>query len=719
MEQIKNHGFMPTEPWELDGQPDFVYVNGDAYVDHPSFGAAIISRVLEAHGFSVAMMCQPDWRSAENFKKFGKPKLAFLVSSGNIDSMVAHYTAAKKRRSEDYYSPGCKAGLRPDRAVIVYCNKIREAYGDIPILIGGLEASLRRFAHYDYWSDRVRRSILVDSRADILMYGMGEHSVVRLAELLSRGIPVKKIRDVRGTAYLSKIGEKISYDCAAGYDENGAPIGYTYDELKEDKRAYAKAFKIQYENNDAISGKAIVEYYDDRMLVVNPPQPPLEREELDEVYALPYMRTYHPMYEKMGGVPAISEVKFSITHNRGCFGGCNFCAIAFHQGRSVRSRSIESCVAEANLITKMPDFKGYIHDVGGPTANFRGPSCEKQLKYGICPAKRCLFPKPCKNLIADHSEYIALLRAIEAVPGVKKVFIRSGIRFDYMMADSSDEFFRKLVRDHVSGQLKVAPEHCAPNALRMMGKPGVEIYDKFREKYMRLSAECGKEQYLVPYLMSSHPGCTMDDAARLALYTKEIGLAPEQVQDFYPTPGTASTVMYYTGIDPFTGREVYTSTEYREKQLQRALLQWRKPENRRKIYEAMNYCSDEGKEYLRALLAGKGGRSDFSGNADKSKKHHSSDSEEILRKSRSKKDSESKKRDSSFPGGRNAKKTSCSQNAEKAASRTRTNEFGAERDRKNFSHGTKDHSKKESAHGSDKYMKNKRPPQNKKSGKKR
>ena len=594
--------FLPTTPGELNGQPDFVYVNGDAYVDHPSFGAAIIGRVLEAEGYTVAMLPQPDWRDTTNFKKFGRPRLGFLVSSGNIDSMVAHYTAAKKRRSEDYYSPGCKAGLRPDRALIVYCNRIREAYGDIPILVGGLEASLRRFAHYDYWSDKVRRSILIDSRADILMYGMGERSVVRLAQLLDRGVPVKKIRDVRGTAYVAKKEDKIFFDCAEGFDEEGLPNGYTYDELKEDKRAYAKAFKIQYCNNDSVNGRAIVEYYDDKMLVVNPPQAPLEREELDRVYSLPYTRTYHPMYEAMGGVPAISEVKFSIAHNRGCFGGCNFCAIAFHQGRAVRSRSIESCLKEAEQIAAMPDFKGYIHDVGGPTANFRHPSCDKQLEHGICPSKKCLFPKPCPNLKADHSEYIRLLEAIESVKGVKKVFVRSGIRFDYMMADKSDAFFKKLVRDHVSGQLKVAPEHCAPNALAMMGKPRVEVYDRFREKYMRLSEECGKKQYIVPYLMSSHPGCTMDDAARLALYTKKIGLAPEQVQDFYPTPGTASTVMYYTGIDPFTGKKVYTATDYHEKQLQRALLQWRKPENRRKIYEAMNYCTEEGVKDLRELL---------------------------------------------------------------------------------------------------------------------
>ena len=426
--------FLPVTPDEVRAQgrdvPDFVYITGDAYVDHPSFGPSIISRVLEAEGFLVAMLPQPDWRTTEDFKKFGRPRLGFLVSAGNIDSMVAHYTAAKKRRGEDFYSPGCKAGLRPDRATIVYCNRIREAYGDVPIIIGGLEASLRRFAHYDYWDDKVRRSILVDARADLLSYGMGEASIARIAHLLDRGIPVKKIRDVRGTAFLGKRGDAVHFPTALGTDADGAPIGYDYDKLKTDKRAYAKAFAVQYANNDAVAGKAIVEYYDDRMLVQNPPQPPLEREELDRVYALPYTRTYHPMYESMGGVPAISEVKFSITHKRGCFGGCNFCALAFHQGRSVRSRSIESCVAEAKAITAMPDFKGYIYDVGGPTANFRHPACEKQLKTGVCTNRKCLAPTVCKNLRADHREYVDLLRAIEAVPGVKKVFISSGIRSD-------------------------------------------------------------------------------------------------------------------------------------------------------------------------------------------------------------------------------------------------------------------------------------------------
>jgi len=595
MEIAKN--FLPVTPEEVHALgrdvPDFVYVSGDAYVDHPSFGAALICRTLEDAGFVVAMLPQPDYKSCEGMKRFGRPRLGFLVSAGNIDSMVCHYTAAKKKRTNDYYSPGGKAGYRPDRAVIVYCNRIREAYGDVPIVIGGIEASLRRFAHYDYWSDKVRRSVLVDSRADILSYGMGERSILRIAELLDKGVPVKKIRDVRGTAYLCKTGEKINFECAQGNTESGEPRGYDYDDLKTDKKKYAAAFAVQYKNNDAKNGKAIVEYYGDRMLVQNPPQPPLEREELDRIYNIPFKRTYHPMYEKDGGIPAITEVKFSITHNRGCFGGCNFCALAFHQGRSVRSRSIESVVEEAKLIASLPDFKGYIHDIGGPTANFRAPACKKQIESGVCQNKRCLVPTPCKNLEADHSEYIQLLKEVEKIPGIKKVFIRSGIRFDYMLADHDDSFFRKLVRDHVSGQLKVAPEHCSSHVLSCMGKPDIAVYDKFREKFFRLCDEEGLEQYLVPYLMSSHPGSRLCDAVELALYTKKIGLNPEQVQDYYPTPGTASTVMFYTGIDPFSGKDIYCPTDYREKQLQRALLQYRRPENRTLVREALKAAGRE------------------------------------------------------------------------------------------------------------------------------
>ena len=574
--------FLPISKRECDelgwGVPDFVYVSGDAYVDHPSFGAAIITRVLESCGFKVAILSQPDYKSCEDFKRFGKPRLGFLVSAGNIDSMVAHYTVSKKKRSYDYYSPGGKMGLRPDRAVIVYCYRIREAYGDTPIIIGGLEASLRRFAHYDYWDNKIRRSVLVDSRADILTYGMGEGIILKLAKLLDRGVPIKKIRSERGCVYLCKREDEVSFPVAEEFD---------YNVIKESKEEYARAFGVQYKNQDAIYGKAIVEYYDNKKLVQNPPAYPLEREELDKVYALPYMRTYHPVYEKDGGVPAISEVKFSITHNRGCFGGCNFCALAFHQGRSVRSRSIESVLREAKLITEMDDFKGYIHDVGGPTANFRYPACKKQITEGVCANRKCLVPTPCKNLIADHSEYIELLNKIQSLPKVKKVFIRSGIRFDYMLADKDDSFFRKLVSEHVSGQLKVAPEHCSSNVLKYMGKPDITTYNKFYKKYFDLCREFNLEQYLVPYLMSSHPGSTVNDAVELALYLKNMGCNPEQVQDFYPTPGTASTVMYYTGINPLDMKKVYCPTDYREKQMQRALLQYGKPENRNLVREAL------------------------------------------------------------------------------------------------------------------------------------
>ena len=566
---------MAARGWDA---PDFVYVTGDAYVDHPSFGVAIISRVLEDAGYRVAILSQPDYKSCDAFREFGRPRLGFLVTSGNIDSMVAHYTAAKRRRSFDYYSAGGKMGNRPDRAAIVYCNRIREAYGDVPIILGGLEASLRRFAHYDYWDDKVRRSILVDSRADLLTYGMGEKILVRIADLLSRGVPIRKIRDVRGTVYLAKPEDAVHFEVAATFD---------YNELKENKRKYAEAFGVQYKNQDSISGRAICEIYDNKMLVQNPPMPPLERSELDHVYSLPYMRNYHPVYEKDGGVPGIEEVKFSITHNRGCFGGCNFCALAFHQGRTVRSRSIESVVTEAKKITELPDFKGYIHDVGGPTANFRYPACDKQLKDGVCATRKCLAPTPCKNLKVNHEEYLELLRRVEALPRVKKVFIRSGIRFDYLMADPSDDFFYKLVRDHVSGQLKVAPEHCSNAVLACMGKPSFEVYEGFRKKFFDITKRIGKEQYLVPYLMSSHPGSTLDDAIELALCLKRNGYAPEQVQDYYPTPGTASTVMYYTGINPLNMKPVYVATDYHEKQLQRALLQYNRPQNADLVREAL------------------------------------------------------------------------------------------------------------------------------------
>lgn len=563
---------------------DFVYVTGDAYVDHPSFGAAIITRVLESEGFRVAVLAQPNYKSTEDFRRFGRPRLGFLVSSGNIDSMVAHYTVSKKKRTTDYYTPGNVAGKRPDRAVIVYSNRIREAYGDVPIIIGGLEASLRRFSHYDYWDDRVRRSVLVDSRADLISYGMGEKSITRIAHLLDKGVPIKKIRDVRGTVYLAPKGADIHFPYVVTDD---------YEVLKTDKEAYARAFATQYKNTDSVKGKAVVEYYGDKMLVQNPPMPPLEREELDRVYALPFARDYHPDYEKDGGVAAIKEVKHSITHNRGCFGACNFCAIAFHQGREVRSRSIESVVEEAKKLTKLPDFKGYINDVGGPTANFRAPACEKQLKDGVCGTRKCLAPTPCKNLKVDHSEYEALLEAVRKVDGVKKVFVRSGVRFDYLMLDPDETFFKSLVRHHTSGQLKVAPEHCTRDALTMMGKPDISVFERFKKRFFELSDEAGLEQYLVPYLMSSHPGTTMKDAVEMALWLKKWGYSPEQVQDFYPTPGTISTVMYYTGIHPMTGKRVYVTTDYREKQLQRALLQFSRPENANLVREALKLAGRE------------------------------------------------------------------------------------------------------------------------------
>lgn len=582
MNPNEQNPFLPLCRADMDARgwdrPDFVYVTGDAYVDHPSFGVSIISRVLEDAGYRVAILAQPDFRSCDAFREYGKPRLGFLVTSGNIDSMVAHYTAAKKHRSFDYYTPGGVMGKRPDRAVIVYTNRIREAYGDVPVILGGLEASLRRFAHYDYWDNKVRRSILVDSRADLLTYGMGENILLRVAELLDRGVPIRKIRDVRGTVYLCDPADPIHYDVAATFD---------YNLLKTDKRAYAEAFGIQYRNQDAINGRAICERYDNKLLVQNPPMLPLEREELDHVYSLPYQRAYHPSYAAAGGVPGIEEVQFSLTHNRGCFGGCNFCALAFHQGRTVRSRSVESVVEEAKKITALPGFKGYIHDVGGPTANFRYPACDRQLEHGVCANRKCLAPTPCKNLKVDHSEYMHLIEKIEALPKVKKVFIRSGIRFDYLMLDPDDAFFRKLVRDNVSGQLKVAPEHCSDNVLACMGKPCFAVYEAFREKFFRITKSLGKEQYLVPYLMSSHPGSTLADAIELALCLKRNHYAPEQVQDYYPTPGTASTVMFYTGINPLNMKPVYVATDYHEKQLQRALLQFNRPQNAPLVREAL------------------------------------------------------------------------------------------------------------------------------------
>lgn len=574
-------GFLPVTAEELHqrgiSQPDFVYVSGDAYVDHPSFGAAIITRILEANGYSVAMLPQPDWRSDTDFKRFGRPRLAFLVSAGNIDSMVAHYTAAKKKRSDDAYSPGNKAGKRPDRAVTVYSRKIRGIYGDVPILIGGLEASLRRFAHYDYWDDSVHPSVLIESGADILMFGMGEHSMLELAARLKDGVPVSEIRDVRGTCYL----------CAPSDTPIGAAECPSLAQVCEKKEAYAKACRIQYDQQDEIYGKCVIQRHGGQMLVQNPPALSLTQAEFDAVYKLPFMRTYHPMYEAEGGVPAIKEVRFSITHNRGCFGFCNFCSIALHQGRRIITRSAESVIDEAKYLTTLPDFKGYLHDVGGPTANFRHPSCEKQLTQGLCKGRKCLAPTPCKSLAADHREYLDLLRKLRAIPKVKRVFIRSGIRYDYLMQDKDDSFFRELVRYHVSGQLKVAPEHCANGVLDMMGKPHIEAYRAFQKRFYELTKSMGMEQYLVPYLMSSHPGSTVKDAIALAQFLKAEGIRPEQVQDFYPTPGTISTCMFYTGLHPYTMQPVYVPRSAKEKAEQRALLQYFKPENHAVIRAAL------------------------------------------------------------------------------------------------------------------------------------
>ena len=574
-------GMMPMTREELNARgidvPDFVYVIGDAYVDHPSFGAAIISRVLEAKGFSVAIVSQPDWRSDRDFTRFGRPRLGFLVTSGNIDSMVAHYTAAKRKRSEDAYSPGGKAGKRPDRAVLVYCQKIRQLYGDIPLIIGGLEASLRRFAHYDYWDDRVRPSILEESGADLLLFGMGEHSILEVARGLRDGIPVGELTEIRGSCYMT----------APEHTPFGAAECPSYAQVCESKKAYAKACRIQYDQQDEVYGKRVIQRHGSRMLVQNPPALSLTTEELDWVYSLPYTRTYHPSYEALGGVPGIAEVQFSITHNRGCFGFCNFCSIALHQGRRITVRSEESVIREAERIVQMPNFKGYIHDVGGPTANFRHPSCEKQLTAGLCKGKKCLAPTPCKGLHADHREYLHMLRRLRKIKGVKRVFIRSGIRYDYLMADPDDTFLRELIRYHVSGQLKVAPEHCSAAVLDKMGKPHIEAYLAFQKKFYEITKGMGKEQYLVPYLMSSHPGSTLQAAVELAVFLKQQHIHPEQVQDFYPTPGTLSTCMFYTELDPYTMEPVYVPKTPEEKAMQRALLQYFQPKNKVLVLAAL------------------------------------------------------------------------------------------------------------------------------------
>lgn len=574
--------FLPIskQDMELQGieQLDFVYVIGDAYVDHPSFGHAIISRVLESHGYSVGIISQPDWKDENSITILGRPRLAFLVTGGNMDSMVNHYFVSGKHRKADAYTPGGEAYKRPDHATVVYGNLIRRVYKDVPVIIGGIEASLRRMAHYDYWSDSFKRSILLDSQADLISYGMGEKSIVEIAEALDSGIAVRDITFIPGTVYRTK-------DISGVYDFVELP---SYEEMKAQPGKYAESFQTQYCNTDPFTGKTLIEPYPNGIYVVqNPPQPPLSAVEMDAVYDLPYMRTYHPFYEARGGVPAISEIKFSLVSNRGCFGGCNFCALTFHQGRTVQVRSHESILREAELMIQEPDFKGYIHDVGGPTANFRHPSCQKQMTKGVCKNRQCLFPKPCPNLEVDHSDYLALLRKLRALTGVKKVFIRSGIRFDYLMADPDDTFFRELVEHHVSGQLKVAPEHISDQVLQYLGKPRKEVYEKFVKKYTKLNEQLGKKQFLVPYLMSSHPGSTLKEAIELAEYLRDLGYMPEQVQDFYPTPSTVSTVMYYTGIDPRDGREVFVCRNPHEKAMQRALIQYRNPNNYELVREAL------------------------------------------------------------------------------------------------------------------------------------
>ena len=569
-EEMKERG------WD---QVDFVYVSGDAYVDHPSFGHAIITRLLESRGYRVGIIAQPDWRKPESVQVFGEPRLGFLVSAGNMDSMVNHYSVSKKRRKTDAYTPGGEMGKRPDYACVVYGNLIRQTYKKTPIILGGIEASLRRMAHYDYWSDKLKRSVLLDSGADVISYGMGEHSIIELAEALDAGIPVEDITYIAGTVVKTKSLDSI-------YDAEILP---SFEDLKADKMNYARSFYTQYLNTDAFNGKRLVEPYSEHLYVVqNPPATPLTQMEMDDVYSLPYQRTYHPSYEAKGGVPAIKEIKFSLISNRGCFGGCSFCALTFHQGRIVQVRSHESLIEEAKEITKDKDFKGYIHDVGGPTANFRHPSCKKQMEHGVCKTRQCLFPSPCKNLDADHRDYVSLLRKLRDIPKVKKVFIRSGIRFDYLLADKKQEFLRELCEYHVSGQLKVAPEHVAGPVLSLMGKPEHKVYEEFTRQFYKMNEKIGKEQYLVPYLMSSHPGSTLKEAVELAEYCRDLGYMPEQVQEFYPTPSTLSTCMYYTGVDPRTMQKVYVPKSPHEKAMQRALIQYRNPELYDLVIEALH-----------------------------------------------------------------------------------------------------------------------------------
>lgn len=568
-EEMKKRG------WE---QVDFVYVSGDAYVDHPSFGVAIIGRLLESRGYRVGMIPQPDWRKKESIQVFGRPRLGFLVTAGNMDSMVNHYTVSKKHRQKDAYSPGGQMGLRPDRAVVVYSNLIRQSYKDSPVILGGIEASLRRMAHYDYWENKVKHSILIDSGADLISYGMGEHSILEIAEALDSGIPIEEITYIAGTVYRTK-------DLLRAYEPIILP---SFEEVKENKAVYAESFATQYRNTDPFTAKAMAESYGNRGYVIqNPPAMPLSTQEMDDVYDLPFTGEYHPMYKKKGGIPALEEIKFSLTSNRGCFGGCNFCALTFHQGRILQTRSHDSIIREAIKMTKAPDFKGYIHDVGGPTADFRHPSCKKQLTKGVCQNRQCLFPTPCKNLQADHKDYVLLLRKLRDIPGVKKVFVRSGVRFDYVLADPDKTFLRELVKYHVSGQLRVAPEHVSDQVLHYMGKPSHQVYLRFLEEFDKADKQAQKDQYAIPYFMSSHPGCTMKEAVKLAEYVRDLGYTPEQVQDFYPTPSTLSTCMYYTGIHPITKEKVYVPKNPHEKAIQRALMQYKNPANRELVLEGL------------------------------------------------------------------------------------------------------------------------------------
>jgi uncharacterized radical SAM protein YgiQ len=589
--------FLPTTKKEMQERGwdsiDFLYISGDAYVDHPSFGHAIITRMLESEGYRVGIVAQPDWKTNKDFMRLGCPNYAVLISSGVIDSMVNHYTASKRPRRNDSYSPGGKSGYRPDRAVIVYANKAREIFKGIPVVIGGLEASLRRFAHYDYWENKVRRSVLLDSKADLLVYGMGEKPISELAALLAKGANINNIRDIRGTAYI----------CDEYEENDGRLLLPSFKDVSESKRSYAKAFMVQYNEQDAMTGKTLVQPHGDKLVVQNPPAFPMSVKELDRIYALPYERTYHPSYEEAGGIAAITEVEFSITSHRGCYGGCSFCALNFHQGRNIQKRSQASILNEAKKLVWQPGFKGYIHDVGGPTANFRNTSCDRQGKYGTCKNRQCLYPQPCKNLKVDHGEYLELLRKLRDIPEIKKVFIRSGIRYDYLMLDKNDDFFIELCQHHVSGQLKVAPEHIVDRVLEKMGKPGRKVYDAFVKRFYEINRELGKEQYLVPYLISSHPGSDLKAAVELAVYLKKTGYTPEQVQDFYPTPGTLSTCMFYTSLDPRTMKKVYVPVDPKEKAMQRALLQFKRKENHKLVREALRLTGREeligyGKECL-------------------------------------------------------------------------------------------------------------------------